>query len=261
MESKHDVGSMITQPAISDLMAQFLQKQAFHALEGAVTPFDACPVMPVDSRLAWDGALAALECFQPDTNFSSRKLMPPDWPALVAGHEPVASLTMAAANFPQLVRSLHNLVHARDFSTLAPAGSRPLNAPTLAGWSREVALKKEFPSVLIAAGVLRLARHFDQAADLLGPNPSHVPAEWRAAWQNERAALAWHRGDLEEARTGWQTQDGSVPVHFNRGVAALFSNKPADARRWLNEAVGQLNEDDPWRHLGLLYIALAEMRS
>ena len=87
-----------------------------------------------------------------------------------------------------------------------------------------------------------------------------VPPEWRAAWANERAALAWHRGQTKEALSSWQAQEENVPVLFNRGMASLFLNKRANARAFLQQAVDQLPEG-AWHHLGRLYLALAEMRS
>ena len=85
-----------------------------------------------------------------------------------------------------------------------------------------------------------------------------MPAEWRAAWANETAALAWHRGHPDEALKLWQAQTPSVPVLFNRGMAALFLGKFADARAALSEAVKQLPEGNGWHHLGHLYLSLAQ---
>jgi hypothetical protein len=43
-------------------------------------------------------------------------------------------------------------------------------------------------------------------------------------------------------------------------MAALFLDKPADARSWLGQAATQLPETSTWYHLGRLYQTLAEMR-
>src|SRR5581483_2619950 len=53
----------------------------------------------------------------------------------------------------------------------------------------------------------------------------------------------------------------SVPVLFNRGMAALFLGRPAEAREDLRRAVGRLPEPDGWHHLGRLYLALAGGRA
>jgi tetratricopeptide (TPR) repeat protein len=110
---------------------------------------------------------------------------------------------------------------------------------------------------LLAAGVLRLARRFEEADELL---KSKTPAAWKALRANEEAALAWHRGQAEEALASWQTQKASVPVLFNRGMAALFLGRAADAQTALHQAVDQLPDTSAWHHLGHLYLALAEAR-
>ena len=110
----------------------------------------------------------------------------------------------------------------------------------------------------MAAGVLRVAGQFDAAADLLrGWRPS---SEWRAVHANEEAALAWHRGQAKEAAALWQNQPDSVPVLFNRGMAALFLGDAATAQAALTAATAALPETGAWHHLGRLYLALADAR-
>jgi tetratricopeptide (TPR) repeat protein len=104
--------------------------------------------------------------------------------------------------------------------------------------------------------VRRLARAYEAAAELLEQGPA-VPAEWQQAWQNERAALAWHRGSAEEALALWQEQADSVPALFNRGMASLFLGRPEEARASLGLAVAALPDNSSWHHLGQLYLALA----
>ncbi len=68
-------------------------------------------------------------------------------------------------------------------------------------------------------------------------------------------------GGADEAIQLWKAQPASTPVHFNCGMAALFSGRPAEARAPLGQAVSQLPEDSAWHHLGRLYLALAEARA
>jgi hypothetical protein len=254
-------------PPLADLLAQYLQRQVSAWADGLgsgdttaeIVPFEAAPVQPVDSRLAWDGATATARFFQAQATPRSWQA-PADWPALVTAHEPAAALAFSFGNFPQLVRNLHPLWQASDLSALRPAGARPVPAPMLEDWAAGVVSKQVYPQVLIAAGVLRLARHFDAAAAILQQQQRpHVPAEWQPAWSNEEAALAWHQGRAEEAAALWRSQPDSVPVLFNRGMAALFLAQPAEARVELSQAVNQLPETNAWHHLGRLYLALAEM--
>jgi len=219
-----------------------------------VVPYDAAPAQPVDPRLAWDEAAAALRCFHPSLPKLPAKA-PTEWPTLVTSHEPVAALAFCAGNFPQLVRNLSALVQAAELRDLRPTAGRPVEASGLAEW----AAGNEGPArTLFAAGTLRLARQYDQAAELL--RETDAAPEWRDALANEEAALAWHRGRTEEADRLWQAQPESVPVLFNRGMAALFLGRPTEARGWLRRAAEQLSENDAWHHLARLYLALAEMR-
>jgi hypothetical protein len=258
---------MAEQPDLRTLLSGYLQRQAdAHALglgtpqSGEVVPYDAGPVQPIDPRQAWRSAVAAAELFVPDAQTAGWKA-PPCWATLVTGHEPAVSLAFSIGNFPQLVRDLHPLLQATDLTAFRPTAARPLTGPGLAEWAAETAQKKQFPQTLLAVGILRLARWFDEAGKLLQENDKQVPAAWRPAWTNEKAALAWQQGQGEEARRLWDSQPASVPVLFNRGMAALFLGANAEARTPLSQAVAQLPADGAWHHLGRLYLALAEARA
>src|SRR5437762_807428 len=114
-----------------------------------------------------------------------------------------------------------------------------------------------FPQALLALAALRLARQWDAAEALVRANAGRVPAAWADAWANEEAALLWHRGQKDEAARRWRELPESVPVLFNRGMAALFTGRPAAARADLRRAVERLPESSGWHHLGRLYLALA----
>jgi hypothetical protein len=110
----------------------------------------------------------------------------------------------------------------------------------------------------VALGALRLAKQYDRAAGIIKDNQQAVSPEWRSAWANEEAALAWHSGRADEALKLWQQQEPSVPVLFNRGMASLFLGKANEAQAALNAAVQQLPEAGAWHHLCRLYLALAQ---
>jgi len=251
------------QPDLRDLMARYLQQRGeaqaaglVAAEAGEVTPFEAAPVQAVEPRLAWEEAIAALQSFAP-----AKLQAPPDWPLLVASQEPAVALAFAAGNFPQLVRHVQPLLHAAKLTELRPsAAGRPITVTALLTWVAQAGKKQQYPQFLLGLGALRLARQFEQAEELLAKHRAEVPAEWQAALANEEAALAWHQGKAEAALKLWQAQPDSVPVLFNRGMAALFLGKTTVARTALNQAIGQLPESSAWHHLGRLYLALAQMR-
>jgi tetratricopeptide (TPR) repeat protein len=254
------------QPDLSELLADYLQRVAArpaglaHAADaGEVTPFEAVPTQPIDPRLAWDEALAVLRWFHNDATAQS-KLFPADWAALVLAQEPATAVAFAVGNFPQLVRNLQPLLQTADLATLRPTAGRPVPVPGGTEWAMALLQKEAYPQALVALGILRLARQFDRALEAVQRPLTEIPMQWQAAWANEQAALAWHQGQVREAADLWQAQPVTVPVLFNRGMAALFLGKAAEARPLLQQAVSQLPEEDAWYHLGCLYLALAEMR-
>jgi tetratricopeptide (TPR) repeat protein len=247
-------------PALAELFSEYLKGQTaaqaaglgFAEPNGEVEPYEAVPVQPVDPALAWTDALAAAGCFAGTAKVNAAT--PPDWPVLVAAQEPALALAFSLGNFPQLVRNLHPLLAGGDLTALRARPTPGEPAPALVEWARTCT---GHPQRLLAAGVLRLARQFDEAADLLRRTP---PAEWQAAHANEEAALAWHRGRAEEAAALWRKQPESVPVLFNRGMAALFLGDAATARESLTKAAAALPETSAWHHLARLYLALAAAR-
>jgi hypothetical protein len=251
------------QPSLANLMSKYLQEQsAAHGaglattdLASEVVLYDAGPVQPIDARVAWLEATAVVKFFGRETETIP---VPPQWPQLVAAHEPAAALAFCSGNFPQLLRNLQLLLHKTDLAKLRPETSQPIPAPALVEWAEKLSRKPQFPNLLLAVGALRLARQFDVANFLIRKHDANVSADWEAAWENEKAALAWHSGQTNEARAMWRNQTASVPVLFNRGMSALFSGQPVEARTALTEAVAQLPENGAWHHLGQLYLTLTE---
>jgi tetratricopeptide (TPR) repeat protein len=249
------------QPALGQLLARFLQRQAeaqvaglAPAETGDVTPYESSPVQPVDARLAWEEAVAVASYMIPDMDKRSL-LVPPQWPQLVAAQEPAAAPAFAMGNYPQLVRDLHLVLNRFRSAELRPTGGRSLATPALLKWSQQAAQQRQLPQAWLAIGTLRLARQFDQAEQILANLQDE--ASWQPALLNERAALAWHQGKHTEALALWNAAPESVPVLFNRGLACLFLDQSASARSWLTRAVTKLPESSAWHHLGRLYLTLA----
>ena len=119
--------------------------------------------------------------------------------------------------------------------------------------------KGRMVEALFAAAALRVAKQLDAAAELL----AKIEASWTDApagmLLNERAALAWHRGQVEEAREIWakHPNQSSPAVLFNRGMAALFADRPREAAALLMKALTGLPEKSAWHHLARLYLVTA----
>lgn len=238
--------------SVSDLFAKYLERQieahargVGHADAGAdATPFDAGPAQPIDPRLAWADAVAAA---------SLTSVAPPEWPAIVQQQEPAVAVAFCLGNYPQLVRELRPLLSGEAVTPRQPA-ARALALPGLLAWAEAAS---DEPKRYLAAGVARLARHFDLAEQLLAAPPS---ADWQTRHGNEVAALAWHRGEGEKALAMWRALPDSTPVWFNRGMAALFLGEAALAASSLDAALELLPETSAWHHLAALYRALALAR-
>jgi tetratricopeptide (TPR) repeat protein len=245
-------------PSLTDLFTQYLQDQAdaharglgYAAPTDQAVPHEAVPVQPVDPQLAYKDAVVVAGLLHPGRG--SALAVPPDWPTLVGQQEPAVALAFCLGNFPQLVRNLHILL-TREPAALRDVPSQAVPTPLLLEWADQV---HGDPQRLLAAGVLRLARHFDRAAELL----AEAAPGWEALHANEAASLAWHRGQAERALALWQRQPDSAPVLFNRGMAKLFLGQSADAVADLSRAVSLLPETSAWHHLGQLYLALAQAR-
>jgi tetratricopeptide (TPR) repeat protein len=263
-----------TPQSLAELFGRYLRRQMTAQAEGLgladpdeqAVPHEAVPVQPVDPRLAWEDALAVVRYSQTrNDNEASPSSAPPDWPGLVAAQESAIAVAFCIGNYPQMVRNLQPFLAGSELSALSCQArqgierGRSMNVPsTLLPWARAM---RGYPQLLVAAGLLRLARRFEDASQLLNSKGAETPAAWKTLRANEEAALAWHRGHAEEALTLWQAQKPIVPVLFNRGMAALFLGRPTEARTALEQAVSQLPETSAWHHLGHLYLALIAARS
>jgi hypothetical protein len=223
---------------------------------GEVTPYEAGPVMPIEPKLAWDESLAVFALAEPPVSTHGWKA-PPSWSTLVAAHEPVVSLPLAVGNFPQLVRNFHLILQTTHPASHTPKPGRPTAAPELLPWAETMAACGDLPPLLLAVGTLRLAKHYDTAEQLVRRHDAAIPPASRAAWDNEKAALAWHAGRPEEAMAIWQQLSPTVAVQFNRGMARLILGNTAAARIELSRAVERLPASSAWHHLARLYLALA----
>jgi tetratricopeptide (TPR) repeat protein len=241
------------QPPLAELMARFLNRRSEAVAGGLASTepgdvelHEAVPVQSVDPKQAWDEGTAVLEHY----GVAVPATAPADWSSLVAAQPSHTGLAFAIGNYPQMVRDLAPLYREAEDLAVLPMPEGPAVAVTAVPAT-------EFPAVLLALGTLRLARQWDAADALIQAHAGRVPTAFAAAWANEEAAISWHRGRKDAAARLWQQLPETVPVLFNRGMAALFSGQPDKARNDLRQAVAQLPEASGWHHLGRLYLALA----
>jgi hypothetical protein len=243
---KHILPAGLTVQALTE---RFLDEQArAHAeglglpeTDGDAGPHDTVPVQPIDPRLAWADATAVL---------SLSADAPGEWAEMVQKAEPAVSLAFALGNYPQQVRHVAALLMT-DPAKLREDASAGAERPGLVAWADR---QKGEAGRLLAAGVLRTARLFDDAERLLAVPVGEALEPVRG---NERAALLWQRGRRAEALAAWDALPESVPVLFNRGMGRLFTGDPAGALAALDKAQAGLPETSPWHHLAGLYLAMA----
>jgi len=245
------------QPSVTDLFARYLERQVAAQAEGLgypeptdeALPYDATPVQPIDPQLAWKDALAVVTLLDGASNLKA----PPDWAKLVNQQEPAVGVALALGNYPQLVRNIYPLLTSEP-PALRQGSMTALSVPGLVQWANR---DHEGRNRVLAAAVLRLARHFDRAAELLAQTP---PADWELLHANERAALAWHRGEPAKALAVWNALPNGPVVQFNRGMAQLFLGDYAAARESLSAAVASLPDNSAWHHLAGLYLTMASRK-
>lgn len=260
------------QPDVKQLFAAFLRQRVSRLAVGyadlagppeEVELHQSAAAAAVEPRLALTEAVQAAEhCLGKSQAeafaAAGRKL--PEWAAIVKAHEPMFAIPMAVGNYPQALRDILPLLGGVRLMELRPKVDRPLALEALPEWGVKKAASSDLASALLAAGALRLARRFAEAEALLAQITKNASADWAGLIANEEAALAWHRGEFNEAEKLWQQNPlaNSPAVLFNRGMAALFQDRKADAAKLLAQAVRTLPESSGWHHLGRLYLTIAE---
>jgi hypothetical protein len=249
------------QPRLADLTAGFLTRAedaevlaAAADAFGEVQPHEVAVGFRAEPRAAW---AAGFEAMTAAGQTAPLLMAPADWGTLVARHDAVAALPFAVGNYPQRVRDLGTLFMTEKVGSLLPKTVESAEAtPGLQKWAAKQA--GETATALVAAATVRSARDFDRAAELLAGIDAN--ADWKPVVANESAAMMWQRGEYAKAEAAWAELPDSIPVRFNRGMAALFLGRSPEAVPHLKAAVAGLPEASAWHHLASLYLTLAEMK-
>jgi tetratricopeptide (TPR) repeat protein len=253
-----------TPPTIAELTAGYLGRTAdaetlISAVDalGDVEPHEVSVGLRAEPRLAWQESLEVLSYLVPTRASLSA---PAEWGGLVVRQKAVSALPFSLGSYPQRVRELTSLLQARDLKTLLPKTVESGTAPSgLVRWANAQIERKELPHALIAAAIFRCANDFENAEATLKSLGGSIDPQWAAVLENERAALAWERGDFQTARAFWAAMPESAPVLFNRGMAELFLGSRLAAAKSLRAAAAMLPETSAWHHLANLYLVVSEM--
>jgi len=194
------------------------------------------------------------KCDRPlNIHFGERKIQPAEMMPGAIFREMFDGLLQKSTRIRALMREQTR--HAAIKENGNRFGLRLPRSQRLLGWPRchARAARSFFPSRTPIRG--RLARDYDRAESFA----MIAPADWRAAWENERAALAWQRGKPRRRWLLGRRKPNRFPFSL---IAAWRVCSRISARMrvlFLQKAVEHLPEDSAWHHLGRLYLALAEM--
>jgi hypothetical protein len=253
MDAKHT-------PRMDELMSRYLVRQLAAASTGVeatqpseVESFDAVIAPTVDPRLAWDGAIEPLRYFAPYLKLPTK--IPSGWAAIVNALPPAVFLPMAVGHFPQAVRDLNAVLESSQTNVVDS-----IDSPSANQFIDSMLKSNDPANWFIAVGAARLINDKKTALKLLSQKQSDIPSELRIAWANERATLAFVSGQTDEATQTWKSLPDSAPVHFNRGVGHLATDRCKDAIAQFKAASSQIPESSGWHHLAELFLAVAEAR-
>lgn len=240
------------QPTLAELTARFLATKAGadSPRDGEVEPHEVTGGFRASARQTWDDAVAVFRLFGVEAETVP---CPPEWASFAGLDGRHVAVPLAAGLFPQQVQDIPALLGSEDLSALrpaSPAGPVP-GFSALRGWVRQAVRSRSATTLLIASGVAAgLGDWTDAEAALTAAEPL-CPGPWRAIWENQRAAILWLKGRLDEA-TAWSSA-GPV-AGFNRSVAGLFEGGRADF------AAVELPDSSGWSHLAKLYHSVSRCR-
>ncbi len=240
-------------PSLRELTARYLAAQAVNpagGVESEVEPHEVLGGFRPTAAQTWADAVAPLTV----VGLSADGLTcPPEWAAFAAAGGPTAVVPLAAGFFPQRVSDPSALFAGRHNP---PSADRLTGFDALRQWVAASVGSGSAARLLLAAGVAAcLGDALTADAMLVAAEPLCAgPA--RSVWENQRAAVRYVAGKAAD----WAAVTGPAG-DFNRGLAALFSGKPADAVGPLRRAADALPAGSGWSALAGLYATLAAARS
>ncbi|MFM7150283.1 MAG: hypothetical protein ACKO23_10615 [Gemmataceae bacterium] len=243
-------------PRLSELLTQLLQEQVeahsrglgFEFRSGEVFPHDTSSPSVISPAQSWEDAILAASFLGRSDDFQKA---PPDWPNLVPQLASHVAIPFCLGNFPQMVRQFRPLLEPSllESDAIQPLFSLPEK------FEQWLTKDTEEKSPYLRAALDRLLGNFERADARLSREDSANPGDFHC---NEKAALAWHRGERRQALSLWLGLPDSVPIYFNRGLGLLFLGDHREARNCLDLAIAGLPESSAWHHLACLYQTLAE---
>lgn len=248
-------------PTLQELLAKYLAQSAEAPVLpiSEVEPHQAALPAWTEPRAVWGEALRTASWLIPpgyDEEFRYGKLaVNQAWAKLLSESGTQGAVTFCLGHVPQLLY---------DVTPLLTKGRTALKLPETrpdAGPASEGSLKKNasLAEKFLHAACLRMTGHFKAAEQQLTALATEAGPEYTLLLTNEKAALAWQRGDVKAAVQMWSTHAEQPVFAFNLGLAGLCQGDVTTAATHLKKAAGALPESDPWHHLAQVYLTLAEV--
>lgn len=245
----------MTPPSLATLTARFLASKSIASDDGGmaeVMPHEVITSFRADAATTWVDAKSPFSLFGVSIPAMP---MPPEWPPFVSQLRDVTVIPFCLGAVPQRMRELSSVTpKLTETKTVVVSG----NFPNLMKWveaRRNAGTVGEF---LIAAAVLRAMGEFELAENQLNAAESLCTGAFADVLANERAALAWYRGDIAMAASMWNAMGESPVVLFNRGVCEWMLGRPASASKLFDRAAGSIPDRSSWSHLAAFYASLCE---
>jgi hypothetical protein len=148
------------------------------------------------------------------------------------------------------------LVASRQLSALAEPASASREGEAASPFGSRPAKGQPELNLLLAVAGARLAGRFEQALAAIATAEATLKGAWRAALENERAAVLWENGMRREAIAVWEVLPDGPVKSFNLGMAALFMDATERAATSLGAACATIPDDCAWKHLANLYLVV-----
>jgi hypothetical protein len=242
-------------PTLQELLAKYLAQSAEAPVlpVSEVEPHQAALPAWTEPRAVWGEALRTAQLLLP-AQAAWQCEVSAAWAKLLGESGTQGAVTFCLGHVPQLLY---------DVTPLLTKGRQALKLPEPrpdAGPAPEGSLTKNasLPEKFLHTACLRMAGHFAAAEQQLMALAKEGGSEYALLLANERAALAWQRGDVKAAVQLWSTRAEQPVFAFNLGLAALCQGDVTTAATHLKKAAGALPESDPWHHLAHVYLTLAE---
>ena len=181
-------------------------------------PHDGASGFLSDARNLWHDALLAADLLGEPCG---KLPIPAEWLAAVRLPANSPLIPLALGHTPAMMGDLTRLMEATSGQALAPK-SRKAN---------DIGERTAFSGRVRVGGAVEL---------------------------NERAAILWAAGRLDEAAQLWETLPAGPVRDFNLGLCALAQNRYAHATASLNQAASALPTMSAWKHDASLLAAWAE---